>query len=190
MSDERVPDHVQSLWQGQPAESGAMSLAELRHRSQRLRRIVTRRNRREYVAAMIGVLMLGPMAWFAPLTLIRVGAVLTLAALMFVVYHLHRFGAARPMPEEMGLTSCLSFHRRELERQRDLMRSVWIWGLLPLVPGGILICLGPALAHPEHASRGFWLAAAILLCFALIGELNRHVAKKIQARIDALERPS
>jgi hypothetical protein len=188
MSDEPVQDHVQSLWQGQPAEGSAMSLDELRHRSQRLARIVTRRNRREYIAAVIAVLMFGPMAWFAPLTLTRVGAVVTLAAVMFVVYHLHRFGSAQPMPEEMGLTSCLSFHRRELERQRDLLRSVWLWALLPLVPGGILIGLGPALAHPEHASRGFWLAAAILLFFVLIGELNRHVANKIQARMDALER--
>jgi hypothetical protein len=190
MSDERAPAHLQSLWQDQPAQIGALSTEELRHGSRRLVRIVGRRNRREYVAAVIVALVFGPMAWFAPLTLIRVGSVLTLAAVMFVVYHLHRYGAAQAMPAEMALTSCLAFHRHELERQRDLLRSVWKWALLPLVPGMLLIYLGPVLAHPERASRASWLAAATLVFFALIAELNRRVAKKIQARIDALERHS
>jgi hypothetical protein len=188
MSDERVAADLQSLWQSQLAGSGAISLDDLRQGSRRLQRRVGRRNRREYVAAVIVALVFGPMAWFAPLPTLRVGSVLTLAAVMFVVYHLHRYGTAQAMPGEMALTSCLAFHRRELERQRDLLRSVWKWALLPLVPGMILMYLGPVLAHPEQTSRSLWLAAASLMFFVVIGELNRRAAKKIQASIDALER--
>ena len=188
MSDERVPHHLQSLWQDQPAEGRVMSLDELRYRSRRLTRIVYRRNLREYVAGAMVAVACGYLAWKAPLLLTRVGALLSVVGVIFIVYHLHRHGAARTMPEDMALTSCLQFHRSELERQRDLLRGVWKWYLAPLLPGLILFYLGPILAHPERASRGWWLLAGSLVFFVLIGELNRYAAKKIQARIDALER--
>jgi Flp pilus assembly protein TadB len=165
-----------------------MSLDELRYRSRRLARIVSRRNLREYVAAAMVAVACGYLAWTTPLPLMRVGAVLSVLGVIFIVYYLHRHGAARAMPADMALTSCLQFHRRELERQRDLLRGVWKWYLAPLLPGLILFYVASILAHPEHASRGWWLLAGSLLFFVLIGELNRYVAKKIQARIDALER--
>ena len=188
MSDERVPDHLQSLWQGQPAERGAMSLDELRHRSQRLARSVTRRNRREYVAAVLAIILGGYLAWKVPLALMRVGFVLSVPAVIFIVYRLHRDGTAGAMPVEMALTGCLQFHRAELERQRDLLSGVWKWYLLPLMPSMILVCLAPALARPEHAWRAVWFFGGSLVLFALIGEANRYAAKRLQARIDALER--
>lgn len=190
MSDERVPADVQSLWQGQPASGGTMSLDELRQRSRRLTRIVSRRNLREHVAGALAVVVCGYLAWRVPLPMMRVGFVLSVPAVIFIVYHLHRHGAARAMPAEMGLAGCLQFHRGELERQRDLLRGVWKWYLLPLMPGLILVYLAAVLAHPEHAWRGVWLFAGTLVFFALIGEANRYVAKRLQARIDALERES
>ena len=188
MSDERVPDQLQSLWQDQPAQGKAMSSDELRHRSQRLTRIISRRNLREYVAGAMALVVCGYLAWKVPLPLMRVGFVMSVPALIFIIYHLHRYGSARAMPTDMGLTSCLQFHRGELERQRDLLRGVWKWYLLPLMPGMILVCLAPVLAHPEQASRAAWLFAGTLVFFALIGEANRYAAKRLQARIDALER--
>jgi hypothetical protein len=110
------------------------------------------------------------------------------AAVTFIVYHLHRYGSARVMPTEMGLTNCLQFHRGELERQRDLLRSVWKWYLAPLVPGMLPVYVGSALARPEHASRALWGLAGTVAVFVLIGDLNRRVANRLQARIDALER--
>lgn len=191
MSDERVPNDVQSLWQGQPATGDTVTLHELRRRSRRLTRIVSRRNLREYVAAAMAIVTCGYLAWKAPLMpLMRVGFVLSVPGVIFIVYHLHRHGAARAMPADMALTSCLAFHRGELERQRDLLRGVWRWYIAPLVPGLILICLGPVLAHPEQAWRAIGLFAGTLVFFALIGEANRYAAKRLQARIDALERDS
>jgi len=188
MSNERVPDHLQRLWQDQPARGRVMSIDELRYRSRRLTRIVSRRSLREYVAGAMVVVACGYLAWTAPLPLVRAGAVLSIAGVIFIVYYLHRHGAARTMPEEMALTTCLQFHRGELERQRDLLRGVWKWYLAPLLPGLILFYLGPILAHPERAPRGLWLLALSLAFFVLIGELNRYAAKRLQARIDALER--
>jgi hypothetical protein len=191
MSDERVTDHLQSLWQGQPAHDRLMSVDQLRDRSRRLTRIVSRRNMREYVAGGMAIVTCGYLAWKAPLLpLMRAGFLVSVPAVIFVVYHLHRQGASRVMPADMALASCLAFHRGELVRQRDLLRGVWRWYLAPLIPGLILVCLGPALAHPEHAGRALALFAGILAFFALIGEANRYAAKRLQARIDALEKDS
>jgi hypothetical protein len=188
MSDERVPAHVQMLWQDQPVEGVAISLGELRNRSQRLTRIIGRRNLREYVAGAAAIVLCGYLAWKVPLPLMRVGFVLSVPAVIFIVYHLHRYGAARIMPVEMGLTGCLQFHRGELERQRDLLRAVWKWYLLPLIPSMVLVCLAPALARPEVAWRSVWVFGGNLVVFAVIGEANRYAEKRLQARIDALER--
>lgn len=187
MSDELVSADVQRLWQGQPATGGTMTLDELRERARRLARIVSRRNLREYVAAVLTIVLCGYLALKVPLAMMRVGFVLSLPAVLFIVYHLHRFGAARAMPVEMGLTSCLQFHRAELERQRDLLRGVWKWYLLPLMPSMILVCLAPTLARPEQAWRAVWVFGANIVVFALIGEANRYAAKRLQARMDALE---
>ena len=188
MSDEHVPDRLQSLWQGQPGESGPMSVDQLRRRSRRLTRIVGLRNLLEYVTGAFLVIALGRMAWAAPFPLIRAGFVLSVAAVIFVLYHLYRHGSARAVPADMGLRSCLQFHRGELERQRDLLRGVWYWYLSPLMPGLILVYLRAILAHPEHAWRAALGLAGTLVLYWFIGDANRHAAKRLQARIDALER--
>ena len=188
MNDERVPDHLQRLWQGQPEQGRAMSLDELRYRSRRLTRAVSRRNLIEYVAGAVVVVVLGRAAWKAPFLAMRLGSGLIVAATIFVVYYLRRYGGAKAMPLDMAATSCLAFHRGELERQRDLLRSVWKWYLLPFAPGMILVYLGPVLAHPELAARAAWPAAGTVLLFVCIGALNRYGAKRIQMKIDALER--
>ena len=191
MSDERVPEHLQRLWQGQPAHGTLMSVDDLRDRSRRLARSVSWRNRREYVAGGMAIVLCGYLAWTAPLLpLMRAGFLISVPGVIFVIYHLHRQGGARNMPADMALANCLAFHRGELERQRDLLRRVWRWYLAPLIPGLILVCLGPALAHPELAGRALAVLAGCLAFFALIGEANRSAANRIQARLDALERDS
>ena len=188
MSDQPVPESLQRLWQQQPVERGSISLDELRQRARYLERRVGRRNRREYIASVVVLFMFGAIAWKAPSPLARAGAVVTLAATAFIVFHLSRYGTARTMPADLGLTGCLQFHRRELERQRDLLRGVWKWYLLPFAPGLILMYLGPVLDHPERAWRALVPVTVTVAFFVLLAELNRRAAMKIQAAIDTLER--
>ena len=190
MSDGPVPERLQSLWQEQPVERLAISLDELQQRARYLERRVSRRNLREYVASVVVLFAFSWIAWIEPSSTARVGAVLTIVATIFVVFHLSQHGTARTMPADLGLTGGLQFHRRELERQRDLLRGAWKWYVLPFAPGLICIYLGAVLAHPERASRALWPAAATVLFMVAVSELNRYVAKKIQAKIDEIERDS
>jgi dolichol kinase len=120
-----------------------------------------------------------------------------IAGALFAVFTLHRKGAARTVPAELAFRTCVSFHRRELERQRDLLRSVWTWYLLPFVPGMTVFLFGlfeSAMQWPhssEHARTiviVFALtAAACALVFVGIGKLNQWAARKLQREIDTLD---
>lgn len=162
-----------------------MSAPEVRALADKFERTVSRRNRREYVAAAFVVVWFGVWAWFAQSAVIALGCWLVALAALYVVYHLHRHGAARRPGGEQEVMSCLEFHRSELVRQRDLLASVWWWYLLPFVPGMLLILLGYSLARPERWLLVPGIFAAVT--FVGIGLLNQRVAHKLQRRLDDLD---
>jgi hypothetical protein len=190
MTDPVNDGDLQALWQSQALDQKAMSLEEIRAKAKRLERIVARRNRREYVGAVVGVAGFGWIMWVGPSGIIRVGAGLFIVAVIFVVYRLHSRGSTPPLPAELGMRSALEFHCLQLVRQRDLLRSVWWWYLLPLLPGMLVVQIGRALVHPER------LTGVVIYCVVVVGgaagihELNRRAAARIQERIDRLnEKP-
>jgi hypothetical protein len=86
------------------------------------------------------------------------------------------------------LQGALDFHRTQLTRQRDLLREVWSWYILPFVPGMLLMLIGFGVAHPERIR--FIVAYAVALAGLMIGLhlLNRRAATGIQRRLDELPR--
>jgi len=183
-------------WKNQPVEKVAISLDALRRKSQKLESRVVWRNLREYAASTIVIASFGYYIWKFPAPLVRLGCVLVIAGALFMVYTLHKRGAAKAVPAELAFRTCLEFHRRELERQRDLLRGVWTWYLLPFVPGLAVFLLGlyrwtmaqpNAPAHVRVIMITFALVAAgCALVFAGVGKLNQWAARRIQREIDAL----
>ena len=163
-----------------------MSAQEIRGLAEELERNVSGRNRREYIAAAFVVVWFSVWAWFAESAVVALGGWLVALAALWVVFHLHRRGTARRPAGEQDFMSGLEFTRSELVRQRDLLRSVWWWYLLPFVPGMLLITVGYWFEGPE---RGFLLALVIFnaVGFVGIGLLNQRVARKLQRRIDDLD---
>ena len=163
-----------------------MSAQDVRGLADKFERTISRRNRREYVAAAVVVVWFSVWAWFAESAVVALGCWLVALGALYVVYHLHRHGAARRAPGEHGVTSCLEFHRSELVRQRELLRSVWWWYLLPFVPGMLLIVVGESLAGPD---RWVYLSSGIVAAVVFIGTglLNQRVARKLQQRVDDLD---
>ena len=105
---------------------------------------------------------------------------------IFIVYHLRTHGSAISLPVDLGLKSAVDFHCAELVRQRDLLRRVWWWYLLPIAPGMLVAQVGQALEHPERLPHV--IAFFVLMTALMIGiyELNRRGAARIQERIDRL----
>jgi glucan phosphoethanolaminetransferase (alkaline phosphatase superfamily) len=181
---------LQALWQSQsPGEDAgsAIPLGEIRQMAQRLEHRVSRRNRREYTAAAVVVAGFGWQMFTLPSVLLRIGAGMCIVAAIAVAYMIHRWGTARPLPSDLALTSALEFHRVQLERQRDLARSVWWWYLLPFTPGVLVLEIGHALAQPERTARIVALSVVMLLLAVGIYALNWRAAARIQRRIDRLK---
>ena len=168
-----------------------MPLDEILKKARQYQRKIWRRNAREYVGAAAVAVFMTAQAVIAGDPLRRVGAALCAAAMAFVAYHLHRRGSARTVPEALALTNCLEFHRLELERQRDLLRSVWRWYLGPMVPGMVVIGLAglvsnpSRMAHPKLFVAGY--EAVVALVFFWVGRWNRRCARRLQHQIDALD---
>lgn len=178
-------DELQALWQQQPVTEMRMTAEELRGGAEKFQARIRRRNRIEYAAALlvaVGCLFTlakSPGIWH------RAWALLTMAGVGYVCRHLYRQGSAAAVPADLALQPGLEFHRSQLERQRDLLRGVWSWYLLPLVPGLVVGIIGSA--QLPGRLRPTLIYAAIVAClFCGIGWLNRRAASKLQQQIDRL----
>ena len=183
LSDPDLND-PRSLWQSQEDERMTLTLEEVRQRAARLEGRIYWRNLREYVAGAIVIAALGVRLWhsqgwrLAP-------PVLLIAGTGYVMFQIHRRGATRSLPVDVDLKASLDFHIRELERQRNALRTVWLWYLLPFVPGFVAEIVMSAV------DRGVtWpliaFGAALPLMFIGIWKLNESGARKLDRRIQEL----
>jgi Flp pilus assembly protein TadB len=182
MENEVPPDNLKDLWQNQNVEPIVMSLEELRRKAAEFQKRIRHRNLREYVASGVVLVAFSYYLWRFPA--MRLACSLILAGTLYVMYQLHTKGAAKVVPESLALDTCLAFHQRELERQRDLSRDIWKWYLLPFVPG--LIAFVAAMLQSTGWIRGL---LSILFCAAVFyfgWRLNKRAADKLQRQIDEL----
>jgi hypothetical protein len=194
MTDISATDDMKNLWQSQPTEPPKIRPEDFRRKMDKFERRVLWRNMREYAAGVVVIAGFGYFGWKLHGLLIRVGAGLIIAGALTVIVELHRRGSARTAPAELGLSTCIDFHRKSLERQRDALRTVWTWYLLPFVPGLAVFEIGSAInqwkAHPvglEHFVLAFLVSPAIVAAvFFGIWRLNQWAAGKLQKRIDEL----
>ena len=186
MTDSMPNDSLQALWQSQASEQPAISLEQIREKARYLERRVVRRNRREYVAAVFVVIAYGLILWRAPSVSVRLGAALILAATAVVCYRLHVYGSAASLESNVGITSSLEFYRAQLERQRDLLQRVWLWFLLPFVPGFVVGLIGYALAQPGHRTATIVYGVLALMLGIGLHVLNRRAAVRLQRILDRL----
>lgn len=165
-----------------------MSVEEIRVEAQRLHDRWRRRNIREYIAATITALIFLLEILFINFPLpIRVALVLFILGVPVFVYRLRKRAAPRALPANLG-SSCLDFHRRELERQRDALRGFRSLVLPPFLPGGLVLIISMALGPRQP--QGLIMALIVTAFFALMGtffaRLNQRAARRLQHKIDEL----
>lgn len=179
-----IDDDARCLWRGQALPPlQPLPPEELAQQATRLQRSVSRRNRRETVVAVLIAPVFLFYAWVFPHWLTKLGALLCVAGLGVLLWQLHRRAAARPLPEVLA-GSLLSFHRSELARQRDALRSAWLWYAAPLVPGMVLFLCG------RQIENGVWqpgVFAFVALVTGGVVLLNLYAAHKLQGQIDKLD---
>lgn len=184
---------LQALWQSQPVAASRFSAEEIRDKAVRFQRALRFRNLREYAAAACVLVVFGGYAWQASTWLSKAGPALVVLGTLYIVYRLSTRAASRPVPggEDGGVTeSCLRFHRRELERQLDLLRTVGRWYLAPLVPGLFVMFLD---RFVEAWARGgiavavsLGSALVVALVFVGIWRLNVLGTRKLQRELEVL----
>jgi len=175
-------DDLQTLWQHQPVANTSIDLEQLHRKSGRLAGRVHARNVRETVAGAAAVALL---AWTArgESALQLSSSILLMAGMAYVLWHLWRHGRANVLPHDLGAMDAISFHRRELLHQRDLLRGVFWWYLAPFFPGLALAALA--------AMRRSWIAPATLVVFVAAATwfvlgVNRRAADCLDRQIEEL----
>jgi hypothetical protein len=170
-------DELQTLWQGQPVAPVPIDPEQLRRKSARLYGRVRARNLRETVAGAVAIALL---AWVARAEtgLPLVSSLMLMAGMLYVIWHLWWHGKASELPVDLGAMDAISFHRRELTRQRDLLRGVFWWYLAPFLPGLVLTAV--------VAVRRSWVAPAILIVF--VAAANWFVIWINRRAVDCLDR--
>lgn len=188
-------DALQALWTCQPEEEDlAMSIEDVRARAERFQSGIGRRNRVEYAASALVVVVFVLQALLIPEPVVEAGAALIALGAVVVAWRLHAQARAATRAEmDRAASSWTEFHRAELIRQRDALRSVWAWYLGPLVPGLVVFMLGVGTAPSTGLPLGIGLAISTLgllfagAAFAFIGWLNARAADRLQAEVAALD---
>ena len=175
---------VGQIWRSQAPEIQPVAIERMLARS--FQSTVSLRNFFEYVAAAAIIIAFGYSAATASSWIVQAGYVLGIAATVYISWQLHARASARSLPPT-GALSALAFHRAELARQRDALRSVWGWYLAPMIPFFVVVTLGRLLEKPSDWP--FWVAwlAVAGLILAGVLHLNLRGAEALQRDIEEID---
>jgi hypothetical protein len=172
-----------------PSIGDEMSSEDLGRDFQRFERNVRWRNRAIAIGGITAVSTAGPGLFLQAAGLpAQIGWAVAFAGGLLVVGYIFFKSSVKPMPAEMGFTSLLAFYRGELERQSKILRSVWWWYLLSIVPAivGAAISAGSDNAQSILGSlRPVQIVDYVLIC-VLVGWLYAQYAHSFQTRFKAL----
>lgn len=182
-NDSRKND-ARTVWQLQRTDAASIDIADIRRRALKFQGQIWRRNRCEYVASILVVVLFSLWFWRAEGVWTRAGALLVIAGTFYVAWQLYRRGSSQAVPSGV---SVIVFHRAELERQRDALQDVWRWYLLPFVPGLMVFHLGSVLDDPPVPWSSLLVYPSILVAlFYGIFKLNQWAARELQRELDEL----
>ena len=202
MSDDptRPPD-LKAIWKEQRLEIPPVAVETLRRNAKRLQRRRLRAMIQETLGAIVLIVLAGLYLYernLQPGGLDRSDIVLETGmglAILFAVFYAWRVLVLfRPRRVPDDTAACLDFHRRELEQHRDLVRGLWRWTLVPLLPWAALISVGRWIGPPV-AGRAPWLDHLLILVTAvfflenaaLVWLWQQHRADRLQDQIDDLD---
>jgi hypothetical protein len=184
MPNETPPDDIRNVWQNQPVENTPMPLEEIHRQARQFEKRIRRRNLREYIAGAAGIVIFTVYLFIFPNPVARTGSALIIVGALCVLFQIYKRATPGALPTDLALTASLEFHRRELVRQRDLLRSVWLWYVAPFVPGIVVFGTG---VKPAHGSASWLNAMPFLSIFGVCMWLNHRAAVRLDRQIAELD---
>jgi hypothetical protein len=184
-------DPIKKAWQASADTPEPPALEDVRATADKFYRRIRRRNAIEYVACVMVIAVCAVRIFTWPYILHKIGFAMIAAGALFVGWQLHRRASA-VAPETAGAIPIYDFLRGQFARQRDALKSVLWWYILPLVPGMALVLAANGLdPRTEAAGPPHWVRwVALVFIFAVIGGvwwLNRSGARKLQKHIDEID---
>jgi hypothetical protein len=169
------------------AAGAALSLDELRGEMQQTEQAARRTRLVESGAGLLVVAGGLGGTWLAPQAVARIGFALMAAGAAFVIVYLHRH-ALKPMPMDLGFEASRVVLRDALLRGERLLRTIWLWYLLPLMVGPVVLIIGWSVGERRSVTSvaGFLLVMALVT--ALVIRMNLRVARSLASRVAALDR--
>ena len=165
-----------------------LSLDTLSDHARLFQKIIWWRNARESLAAVVVLLLNTRDLWRADSQLARTGNALLIAGMLFIIWFLHFRAGSRAVPGHADAKDVLRFHQREIARQRDILRAVPLWYLLPFVPGMVAIA---ANKWVTSSVGGALIGVPVIVgVFVLVWRLNVWAARGLDRelhKVDALE---
>ena len=183
-------DPVKQAWQASVEIGRVLPLEEVRKGARKFYRYIKWRNAVEYVAGVIVVASFTTYVVTLPHMLQKLGSALVVLAAFYALWQLHRRASAVP-PEAAGTMPIMQFARTQLVRQRDAVRSILSWYILPFVPGLVMVLVGSLLVKTA-AGKALGLIDAIglavmLAVFVGVWWVNQLAARKLQRHIDEID---
>jgi hypothetical protein len=182
-------EELKQLWKTQAAPVAVFSEQELQRKVKTLQRKVALRNWLESLVAVPVIAVFAYYIWAFRFPLMQIGSALVIGGALVVLQQLHRRATNRPLPETLAGLPCLDFHRAQLERQRDALRSVWLWYVGPFVPGMLVFRWGVETELGANAPFARGIVANLVIAGVMLAViwLNHRAANKLQQQINKLD---
>lgn len=179
---------IKARWIQSNPEPLVLSIEALRQRSRAFHRTVWRQDMAELMGCAMAALVFGLQIGAAPNALTRLGELLAIVSVIIAAFQLRRYAATRPSETSTG-ASLLAFHNAELQRRRDLLRSVWRWIVVPVMISIWVILAGFVQAKPGNAGPLLIFASIVTIIGLVLSLANIINARRLQRDIDALDPP-
>lgn len=184
-------DDLKDIWRNQPTEISTMTLKLIEQRSRDLRA----RTRRKLLGTLAGPFVAGlfyayGMKEFAAFRqLLQPPFALALVWSLAGLYFLNRGMWSPVMPGDAGRSTGLEFCRREIERQRDLVRRVLLWAFGPimLTIGTFIVALAMVSTKDKGSfPNGLPFLIAVVVWISAYFIIRAREQRDLQREIDEL----
>jgi len=195
MTERHESDMSKLAWQSQAIDEPTVSLAFIHHHVAKLNAQFRREMYLVHWVVGLGIiislvaLLLAPEISAAWTHTTRLGVILAIAGLIYVVMQARRRGGQVALRPEESVLQSIHSYRTELQRRRDYYLGSWRWSFGPLLPSIAVLLIGGFWFDPRPQSGlRLGLLVAFAVIFVLLGLFDhRRKAKAFQEELDALD---